>query len=285
MKRILLLIMLTGTQFTGILFAQKNESVECEIQNLKCIQGKLQIGETVDLNRKNSIGRTTLHYAVEANDLELIKLIITNNKSIVGIEDKQGNTSLHRAVALNRRQIVEYILPFDNDINKVDRNGETILDLATNSGYTELADLLINKGVESKKGNKLNLMLFVYGIYICLSIAITIWVARTLSKNGRIFLIDAFLNQELADSVNHLLVVGFYLINLGYITIALKIGHKPTNYVEAFETLSTKVGLVILILGVMHFFNLYLFGRLRKRTLLKKELIATEKLAVVKPTL
>ena len=62
-----------------------------------------------------------------------------------------------------------------------------------------------------------------YLIYICISVMLTIWVARTLHKRGAIFLVDAFQgNAELAASVNHLLVVGFYLINIGFVSLALK---------------------------------------------------------------
>jgi hypothetical protein len=58
-----------------------------------------------------------------------------------------------------------------------------------------------------------------YLIYLTISIILTVWVARTLFKNGRVFLVDTFHGHEpLADSVNHLLVVGFYLINLGFVT-------------------------------------------------------------------
>src|SRR5215203_5228555 len=90
--------------------------------------------------------------------------------------------------------------------------------------------------------------------YLAISIALTVWVARTLSKNGRVFLIDSFLeNERLADSVNHLLVVGFYLINFGYVCLALKYGDKPVDLPGAIEALSTKVGVVLLVLGVMHF--------------------------------
>src|SRR5437667_5124765 len=95
-----------------------------------------------------------------------------------------------------------------------------------------------------------------YLLYLAISVALTIWVARTLHKNGRIFLVDAFLgNEALADSVNHLLVVGFYLINIGYVSLALKSGVKPLTLVEMIEFLSTKVGTVLLVLGGMHFFN------------------------------
>ena len=111
-----------------------------------------------------------------------------------------------------------------------------------------------------------------YAAYLVLSIGLTIWVARTLSRNGRVFLIDSFLgNSELADSVNHLLVVGFYLINIGYISLALKYGDKATDLPGAIETLSTKVGLVLVVLGVMHFFNLFIFSKMRRRALLRNQ--------------
>jgi hypothetical protein len=110
-----------------------------------------------------------------------------------------------------------------------------------------------------------------YLLYLAISIAITIWVAKTLHKNGRIFLVDTFLgNTELADSVNHLLVVGFYLINVGYVSLALKYGDKPANLEQTVEFLSTKVGTVLLVLGGMHFFNLYVFSKMRKRALLRQ---------------
>ena len=109
-----------------------------------------------------------------------------------------------------------------------------------------------------------------YIIYLLVSIALTIWVARTLHRNGRIFLVDAFHGSEpLADSVNHLLVVGFYLINIGYVTLALKYGSQADNMREAIETLSTKVGMVLVVLGIMHFFNLFIFSRMRRHVLPK----------------
>jgi hypothetical protein len=111
-----------------------------------------------------------------------------------------------------------------------------------------------------------------YVAYLVISIALTVWVARTLWKNGRVFLVDSFSgNTELADSVNHLLVVGFYLINIGYVSLALKYGTKPADLAGAIETLSTKVGMVLIVLGVMHFFNLYIFSRMRRRGMLRTQ--------------
>ncbi len=115
----------------------------------------------------------------------------------------------------------------------------------------------------------MNYVVGTYILYLALSIALTVWVARTLHKNGRIFLVDAFHgNEALADSINHLLLVGFYLINAGYVTLALKYGDRAENLQELLEVLSTKIGAVLLILGGMHFFNLYVFGKLRKRAML-----------------
>ena len=76
----------------------------------------------------------------------------------------------------------------------------------------------------------MDILVTTYVIYLSISIALTIWVAQTLFKNGRVFLVDVFHgNESLADSVNHLLVVGFYLINFGYISLALKLGYDVNS--------------------------------------------------------
>ena len=112
----------------------------------------------------------------------------------------------------------------------------------------------------------MNTIVVTYLSYLLISVALTVWVAQTLHKNGRIFLVDVFQgNEALADSVNHLLVVGFYLINFGYVTLALKIGYEVETARASIEALSWKIGMALLVLGVMHFFNLYVFTRLRRR--------------------
>jgi hypothetical protein len=109
-------------------------------------------------------------------------------------------------------------------------------------------------------------IVYSYFVYLVISLSVTIWVAKTLHRCGRVFLVDAFHGQpELADSINHLLVVGFYLINVGYVAFALKSTENPTNLRQAIELVSDKLGLVLLVLGGMHFFNLFVFSRVRKR--------------------
>src|SRR3954470_8786261 len=114
-------------------------------------------------------------------------------------------------------------------------------------------------------------IVWTYVSYLTLSVLLTIWVARTLQKNGRIFLVDSFDgNEPLADSINHLLVVGFYLINIGYVALALREGAAPQNLQTVIELLSRKVGVVLLVLGAMHFFNLLVFSKMRRRAMLHR---------------
>lgn len=111
----------------------------------------------------------------------------------------------------------------------------------------------------------MNPMIVTYTCYLVLSLMLTVWVARTLHRNGRIFLVAAFKgNEALADSVNHLLVVGFYLVNFGFVALYLKVTERVTEAQGVFEAVAGKMGIVLLVLGVMHFFNLYLFNYLRR---------------------
>jgi hypothetical protein len=107
--------------------------------------------------------------------------------------------------------------------------------------------------------------LYTYALYLVISVALTIWVGHTLFRNGRPFLIDVFGERaDLADSVNHLLVVGFYLINFGYVTLTLRLTQHVSTAVLGIEALSQKIGMVLVVLGLMHFFNLYVFSRIRR---------------------
>jgi hypothetical protein len=112
----------------------------------------------------------------------------------------------------------------------------------------------------------MNFTVLAYLLYVPASVVLTVWVARTLHRNGRVFLVQAFHdNETMADSVNHLLVVGFYLINLGFISFALRYGDKPHDLQEMIEFLSMKLGVVMLVLGGMHFFNMFNFDKMRRK--------------------
>jgi protein-S-isoprenylcysteine O-methyltransferase Ste14 len=111
-----------------------------------------------------------------------------------------------------------------------------------------------------------------YLVYVALSLGLAIWVGQTLFRNGRVFLVDAFGGREaLADSINHLLLVGFYLINIGYISFALTSEGYVESWRELLEVLSRKIGLVAIILGVLHVGNVYIFRKIHQHEKRLKE--------------
>ncbi len=117
----------------------------------------------------------------------------------------------------------------------------------------------------------MNNIIVLYAAYLLITITVTIWVARTLFRNGKLFLVDIFHgNKDLAEAVNNLLLVGFYLINIGYAVYTLQVVADVNTARAVIEILSLKIGAIILILGCMHFLNMFIFFRLRKRALIEK---------------
>ena len=108
--------------------------------------------------------------------------------------------------------------------------------------------------------------LVAYVLYLLIAVPLTIWVGSTLSRNGRLFLVDVFDGkEELAQAVNKLLVVGFYLLNLGVVALYLRIGDTLADAREVIEVLSVKMGVVLLMLGIVHLVNVYVFNKIRRR--------------------
>ncbi|HET7419519.1 MAG TPA: hypothetical protein VFL27_03990 [Candidatus Dormibacteraeota bacterium] len=103
-----------------------------------------------------------------------------------------------------------------------------------------------------------------YFIYIGASAVMTVWVSRTLFRNGRPLLVSALKEEGLADSVNRLLVVGFYLINLGAAALLINAGGTPGSVGDMIQETVTRVGGVALVLGLMHFFNMFVLWIIRR---------------------
>jgi hypothetical protein len=103
-------------------------------------------------------------------------------------------------------------------------------------------------------------------IYLVISIGLTVGVGWALARSGRVFLLDVFGgNADLAEAVNRLLVVGFYLINLGFVTLTVQASSSSADAGQGLRLLSVKIGEVLLVLGALHFANLVVFARWRSR--------------------
>jgi hypothetical protein len=122
-----------------------------------------------------------------------------------------------------------------------------------------------------KKVRGMDHKVWMYLVYLAISVGLTVWVATTLSRNGLVFLEGVFSDAKLAKAVNHLLVMGFYLLNLGYVAVAMRSGAAVPDTSRALETLSWKIGLVLLVLGVLHFFNVFFLNRYRRGRLRQQQ--------------
>lgn len=116
-----------------------------------------------------------------------------------------------------------------------------------------------------------NLFVLTYLIYLPIVIGLTLYVARTLFRNGRVFMLDIFKGKaDIADATNRLFEVGFYLINIGFALRIMEVGGYWVNdpfdtTQEMVEVLAGKIGGFAIYLGVMLFINLFLFFRGRRK--------------------
>ncbi|HOZ52549.1 MAG TPA: hypothetical protein PLU17_11860 [Chitinophagaceae bacterium] len=109
------------------------------------------------------------------------------------------------------------------------------------------------------------ILLIAYFIYLPIALLLTYYVARTLFKNALVFMLDIFHGKEsIASSTNKLFEVGFYLLNIGFALLILRINEFVQNYQEMIEILSMKIGGFSIYLGIMLFLNMYMFFRGRK---------------------
>ena len=110
-----------------------------------------------------------------------------------------------------------------------------------------------------------NLLMLVFLPYAAIAITLTIWLARMLSRHGETFLQSVFPDRpELVHAVNQLLVIGFYLVNIGWALLLLRPGavHVATT-ADAISVLITRLGTLLLLLGIAHLVNLAIFQRVR----------------------
>jgi len=103
----------------------------------------------------------------------------------------------------------------------------------------------------------MNYNILTYILYFLILLFVVLYVGAMLYRNGRPFLVNTFSgNEAVADAVNKFLLAGYYLTNIGYTIIALKIWDKVGSAIQFLNVLSFKVGAIVLTLGIMHFINI-----------------------------
>lgn len=110
-----------------------------------------------------------------------------------------------------------------------------------------------------------------YLIYAFVAVALVVFLARTLSRNGQIFLEEAFEREELAASINQLLVIGFYLLNLGYALLVYRVQTSYPTVIEAFNDLMTNIGVLLASLGALHLINMAVLWRIGGKALRRQK--------------
>ncbi len=113
-----------------------------------------------------------------------------------------------------------------------------------------------------------------YLIYLPVIIVLTWYVAHTLFKNSKVFMLDIFSGkEEIAYSTNTLFETGFYLLDLGFALFIMEVSYQISSSRNLLEILSSKVGGFAIYLGIMLFFNLYLFFRGRRISKIKSSTV------------
>ena len=103
----------------------------------------------------------------------------------------------------------------------------------------------------------MNYNILSYGLYLPITFYITILVGRELHKAGKYFVCEMIRHDKaFANAVNNSLLIGYYLINLGYVTIMISSWQEITCFTSLLITLCDKIGIILITLGFIHFMNM-----------------------------
>lgn len=105
-----------------------------------------------------------------------------------------------------------------------------------------------------------------YFIYLTLTIYIIVRVGKMFHNNGRVFILALYKGDAPAtDNINNLLLVAYYLFNIGYAFLKLKTWEKVISSQQLISSVSSHLGPLILILAMTHYFNMLLIYFLAKK--------------------
>lgn len=105
----------------------------------------------------------------------------------------------------------------------------------------------------------MNSNIIAYIIYIILTVFIIYHVGRMFHRNGRIFILQLHRGDTgTTDTINNILLVAYYLFNMGYAFLRLRLWERVSSPAQLIASVSNHIGVLILILAVTHYFNMLL---------------------------
>ena len=105
-----------------------------------------------------------------------------------------------------------------------------------------------------------------YLIYLGITAIIIIKVGKICYTNGSIYVAQLIPHhKELCLKINQVLLVAYYLFNLGYCAITLIQWKLITKYSELIEVICTKTAIILFLLATLHYLNILIITKQIKK--------------------
>lgn len=107
-----------------------------------------------------------------------------------------------------------------------------------------------------------------YSVYLSISIFIAVFVGYKCYKTGEIYLLYIIKDTQTCSAINRILLVSYYLVNIGYIAFTISDGEMINSLLQSIKILISKISTILIILSVLHYFNLFTIYKFRKQLIL-----------------
>ena len=108
----------------------------------------------------------------------------------------------------------------------------------------------------------MNFNIIGYAVYLLITILIIGRVGRICYQNGNIYVAQLIPDHmELCHKINQILLLGYYLMNIGYCAMTLISWEKITTFNQLIEVIAYKSAIIIGTIALMHYLNIYILTR------------------------
>jgi hypothetical protein len=108
----------------------------------------------------------------------------------------------------------------------------------------------------------MNLNIIAYAIYLSITIFIILRVGKICYKNGNIYVAELIPNHaDICQKINQILLLGYYLLNIGYCAMTLISWQKIISLTQLTEIICFKTAVIIFIISVLHYLNIIIITK------------------------